>query len=95
MIRSFLLGTIMGGAAVWLFRDELQAYLDARTRGVRARAASGLHTVEKTADELLDRAARPLRRGEEMLEHAREKIAENLRAGQERIAPEPPTDPPS
>lgn len=95
MIRSFLLGTITGGVVVWLFRDELQAYLETRTRGVRARAASGLHAVEMTADDLLDRAARPLRRGEEMLGHAREKIAENLRAGQERIAPEPPPDPPA
>lgn len=49
MIRSFLLGAIVGGAAVWLYKDEMRDYVDDMTSGLRDRAASGL---EQAAERL-------------------------------------------
>lgn len=49
MIRSFLLGAIVGGAAVWLYKDEIREYVDDMTSGLRDRAASGL---EQAAERL-------------------------------------------
>jgi hypothetical protein len=49
VIRSFLLGAIVGGAAVWWYKDELREYVDDMTVGLRDRAAAGL---EQAADRL-------------------------------------------
>ena len=49
MIRSFLLGAIVGGAAVWWYKDEIREYVDDMTEGLRDRAASGL---EQAAERL-------------------------------------------
>ena len=50
MIRSFLAGALVGGLIVWQWREEIQDYLSARTRGVRQSAADRLQTVEETAE---------------------------------------------
>jgi hypothetical protein len=92
MIRSFVVGAIVGGLAVWLWQDEVRAYMARKTRRARERAVHGLEVVESSADEVLDRAARPLRRAEEFLEQTRTKLGENLRAGQELIRPAPSTE---
>lgn len=88
MIRTFILGTITGGLAVWLWRDEIEDYLDQRTRSVRTRAADKLHAVEETAEGVLDRAATPLRRAEELLDHGKAQIGATLRAAEKTIRPE-------
>jgi hypothetical protein len=49
VIRSFLLGAIVGGAAVWCYKDEIREYVDDMTAGFRDRAASGL---EQAAERL-------------------------------------------
>lgn len=94
MIRSFLLGAVAGGVAVWVWREQIRGFLDQKTRTVRSRAADGLQSVEETAERLLDRTATPLRRAEEMLDDTKARIGETLRAGQEAIRPSPPSDAP-
>lgn len=50
MIKSFIVGVIAGAVAMWLWGDEIRAYLDERTRDVRARAAGPLHAVADTVE---------------------------------------------
>ena len=49
MIRSFVMGAIVGGAAVWWYKDEIREYVDDMTAGLRDRTASGL---EQAAERL-------------------------------------------
>jgi hypothetical protein len=41
-LECFVLGTLLGGAAVWLFGDDIRRAIDRRTKGVRTRAANTL-----------------------------------------------------
>jgi hypothetical protein len=52
VIKSFIVGAIAGGAAVWLWGDALRDYLDEQTRDVRTRAAAPLHAVAETVESL-------------------------------------------
>ena len=88
MIRSFFLGAIAGGLVVWLWKDEIQDYLDAQARVARTRAADGLRAADETAGEVFDRAGAPLRRAEEMLDHGRAQVHEGLRAAERTLRPE-------
>lgn len=87
MVRSFLAGVVTGGLFVWLFRDDIQAYLDEQARSARAGAADRLHAVEETAERAFDRAAAPLRRAEEMLDHGKAQVGDTLRAAERTIRP--------
>jgi hypothetical protein len=90
MLKGFFLGAITGGLFVWIWKDEIQDYLDSRTVVVRQRAADGLHTVGERAGGVLDRAHTPLRRAEEMLDHGKAHLARNLRTVEETLRPEVP-----
>jgi hypothetical protein len=53
-VECFVLGTLLGGAVVWLFGENIRRYIDMRTEGVRSRAAdtlaaaaSGLETARE------------------------------------------------
>ena len=85
MARSFLLGALVGGMAVWLWQEEIREQVARRTQGARERAAGGLEVLEGVADRLLERAAAPVRTAERVLDRARGNITTNLRAGQELI----------
>jgi hypothetical protein len=87
--RAFVLGAIMGAAAVWLWGREMEAYVDARTRGVRTKAAEGVRALEETAGKVLDRGEHVLRRADEFLQDTRAHVSETLRAGEEAIRPVP------
>jgi hypothetical protein len=57
VIRSFLVGTIVGGAAVWLYGPQMRAFFDDKTRNARSRAADtlqaaaeGLHSTAETLE---------------------------------------------
>jgi hypothetical protein len=56
--EAFVLGTIAGAAVVWLWGREIGAYTAESTRGIRARAAEGLHVVEETAAAVVGGALR-------------------------------------
>jgi len=87
--RAFVLGAIMGAAAVWLWGRELEAYVGDKTRGVRTKAAEGVRAVEETAEKVLDRGEHALRRADEFLQDTRAHVSEALRAGEEAIRPAP------
>jgi hypothetical protein len=48
-MKGFIFGAIAGGVAMWLYGDQIRAYVDDMTSGVRERAAAGL---EGAADRL-------------------------------------------
>ena len=87
--RVFLLGAIVGGAVVWLWGREMEAYVEERTRGVRTTVAEGVRAVEETAGQVLDRGGEALRRAEDFLEDTKAHVSEALQAGQEAIRPAP------
>jgi len=86
---AFVLGAIMGAAAVWLWGREMEGYVEEKTRGVRAKAAEGVRAVEETAGQVLDRGGHALRRADEFLQETRTHVSEALRAGEEAIRPAP------
>ena len=83
--RVFLLGAIVGGAAVWLWGREVEAYVEEKTRGMRTTVAEGVRAVEETAGQVLDRGGEALRRAEDFLEDTKTHMSEALQAGQEAI----------
>ena len=87
--RVFLLGAIVGGAVVWLWGREMEAYVEVKTRGVRTTVAEGVRTVEETAGKVLDRGGEALRRAEDFLEDTKAHVSDALQAGQEAIRPSP------
>lgn len=57
MIRSFLVGAIVGGATVWFYGPQMRAFFDDKTRNARSRAADtlqaaaeGLHSTAETLE---------------------------------------------
>jgi hypothetical protein len=92
MIRSFVVGALVGGFVVWRWQGEIRAWLADRTRGVRLTAADRLQSVEQTAESVLDHAARPLRRVEAAIDQAKAQVRDTLRAGQDAIRPDPAPD---
>jgi hypothetical protein len=87
MVRGFFAGFLTGGLIVWFFRDDIQAYLDEQTRLARVRTADRLHAVEETAERAFDRAAAPIRRAEEMLDHGKAQVSDTLRSAERTIRP--------
>jgi hypothetical protein len=45
VIRSFLFGALIGGTAVWVYRDRLREYVDDKTKVARSRAADTLQSA--------------------------------------------------
>jgi hypothetical protein len=72
MLR-FIAGAIAGGAAVWMWGDELRDYLAERTRGVRVKTADQIQLVQQAA--------------ESALATAKEQITSTLQSGQDAIRP--------
>jgi len=87
MVRGFFAGLVTGAVVVWFFRDDIQAYLDEQTRLARVGTADRLHAVEETAERAFDRAAGPIRRAEEMLDHGKAQVSDTLRAAERTIRP--------
>ena len=87
--KAFVLGAIMGAAVVWLWGREMEEYVEARTRGVRTKAAEGVRAVEEKAGQVLDRGGHALRRADEFLQDTRAHVSETLRAGEDVIRPAP------
>lgn len=88
----FILGTIAGAVAVWLWGREIEDYLGEKTRSVRAQAAAGMRAVDEKTGRLLDRSGRSLRRAEDFLQDTKEHVSDALRAGQHAIHPAPTSE---
>jgi gas vesicle protein len=52
-MKGFLMGAVAGAVAMYLWRDEIERYLDTGTRDLRTRAADKL----KKAGELMETAS--------------------------------------
>lgn len=89
--EAFVLGTIVGGVAVWLWGREIEGYVGEKTRGVRARAADAMRAVEEKTGQVLDGSGNSLRRAEGVLQDTKERVSAALRAGQDAIRPVPTT----
>jgi hypothetical protein len=48
VVGSFMLGMIVGGAAVWFWGEQMREYVDDKTWAMRARAAEGLGAAADT-----------------------------------------------
>jgi hypothetical protein len=54
VIKSFLVGAIAGGMAMWFWGDQVREALDDATSGVRTRTAEQLHGVAGTLQSVAD-----------------------------------------
>ena len=61
MIKSFMVGAIAGGVAVWLWGDQMREALDEATTGVRTRSAERLYGVADTLQSVADTVDQGLR----------------------------------
>lgn len=85
--HAFILGTITGAVVVGFWGRQIADFVTGSTRGVRAKAAEGIRSVEEKTDEVLDRGPKSLHRAEEVLEDAKEHVSEVFRAGRDAIRP--------
>ena len=83
----FVLGIATGAVLAWLWGREIEGYVGAQTRDVRARAAEGMRVVDETAGQVLDLGGDSLRRAEGFLQETKAHVSDALRAGQEAIRP--------
>ena len=87
----FVLGTIAGGIAVWLWGRDIEQYVGGKTRGIRTKAVAGLRAIEEQTGKVLDRGGSALRGADEFLQDTKDHVSEVLRAGQNAIRPTPAT----
>jgi len=87
--EAFVLGTIVGGLAVWLWGREIEGYVGEKTRGVRAKAADAMRTVEEKTGQILDSGGDSLHRAEGFLQDTKGRVSTALRAGQDAVRPAP------
>jgi len=86
--ETLVLGAIAGGVIGWLWGREIEVYVGEKTRGVRTKAAEGLHAVDESTGKVLDLSANALRRADRFLQDTKEQVSEALRAGEETIRPQ-------
>jgi hypothetical protein len=89
--EAFVLGTIIGGVAVWLWGRKIEGYVGEKTRGVRTKAADAMRAVEEKTGQVLDGSGNSLRRAEGVLQDTKERVSAALRAGQDALRPVPTT----
>ena len=87
--EAFVLGAIMGAAVMWLWGEQLEEYVQERTRGIRTKAAEGIRAVDETAGHVLDRGGEALRRADDFVQDAKAHVSAALQVGQEAIRPAP------
>lgn len=64
MIGTFILGTMVGAAAVWFYGPQIREFLDDRTRTARSRAAHTLQAASEGLQTAKDRLEGGLTGGE-------------------------------
>ncbi len=70
---GFAMGALVGGFAVWYWREEIREYAESRTVGVRRSAANMIRSVGKKAEDVLDRT--------------KEQVNAASKSGQEAVRP--------
>jgi hypothetical protein len=89
--EAFIVGTIIGGVAVWRWEKDSEGYVGEKTRGVRAKAADAVHAAEEKTWQVLDGSGSSLRRAQGALRDTTERVSAALPAGQDAIRPAPIT----
>lgn len=68
---QFIFGALAGAAAAWYWRRDIEQYTRDKMPDLRAKAADRLQSIEKTAEDVIDKAktgvVRRMRAGEERL----------------------------
>ena len=88
----FILGTIAGAVAVWVWGRHIESYVGETTRDVRAQAAATIQAVDEKTGRVLDRGGKSLRRAEHSLQGIKERLRDTLKAGRRVIRPTPTTE---
>jgi hypothetical protein len=70
---GMIFGVIVGGAAVWFWREQMVSLFEQKTHALRTKAVEGLEVVEKQTEALIERA--------------KPQITSALRAGKDAIRP--------
>jgi hypothetical protein len=83
--RAFVLGAITGAAVVWLWGQEMEAYVAETSRGVRTKVAGGVRAVTETVGKVLDRGGEARRRVDAFVQDTKEDVSEAFRAGQDAM----------
>ena len=79
-VGAFGIGTIVGAALVWLWRKDIEYYVENKTQGMRAKAAAGVQSVESTTEKVLDLT-------EEFVHETKEQVSEAFGAARHVIDP--------
>ncbi|HSB60397.1 MAG TPA: hypothetical protein VLI67_01675 [Vicinamibacteria bacterium] len=80
---QFVLGTLVGGVAAYLWRDRIREYVEGAVPGARDRAVRTLEDLERKSDDVFDRA--------------KSQVGQGLRAGRDKlrsVGTPPPDDEP-
>jgi hypothetical protein len=76
MLGKVIMGAVLGGAAVWIWRNDIQSYVDRLEKngsGLRGKVADTLQQVQETAESVLDRT--------------KQRVSSGLESGREAIRP--------
>jgi F0F1-type ATP synthase membrane subunit b/b' len=73
MMKGFALGAVVGGIAMWVWRDSIREYVQKSAEPARSQADRVLRTVQQKSEGLLD--------------SAKEQIASTLETARDRIRP--------
>ena len=82
--RALVLGAIIGAAVVWLWRRDIEEYVERKTRGIRTKTRDGVRAIEEKAEKVLDRGGDALHRVDDFLHETKEHVGKALRAGDPR-----------
>jgi hypothetical protein len=89
---TFLIGAILGGLAVWKYRDSLTEYVKGSAGPAREKVDGLLGTVQHKSEHLLDRAKEQVDRAKEQVSTRLESAREKVRAGESESTQGRPTE---
>jgi hypothetical protein len=78
MMKGFVLGVVVGGIAMWVWRDSIREYVKNSAGPARSKADRVLRTVQQKSEGMLDRA--------------KEQITSTLETARDRIRPIEPAN---
>lgn len=73
MMKGFVLGVVVGGIAMWVWRDSIREFVQKSAGPARSKADLALRTVQQKSEGLLD--------------SAKEQIASTVETARNRIRP--------
>lgn len=71
MLKTFIVGAVAGGVAYWLWGKEINDFIEAGTRDLRARAADTLKQAESLVDTTSETINETIHAGQEAMRPSR------------------------